>query len=71
MASWGKISSCNLGSRAVGVASPSQGAGNDLPSPVTISPRTTQSSCASMSGIKEARGKMHRIVLEKACIVGK
>ncbi|KAB1213179.1 hypothetical protein CJ030_MR5G021757 [Morella rubra] len=24
-----------------------------------------------MSGIKEARGKMHRIVLEKACIVGK
>ncbi|KAB1216030.1 hypothetical protein CJ030_MR4G022482 [Morella rubra] len=70
--SWGKCLRCNSGGRAIGAANPSQGASNDSPSPVeTISPRTTQSSCASTSGIKQVRGKMRRIALEKARITGK
>ncbi|KAB1219224.1 hypothetical protein CJ030_MR3G001293 [Morella rubra] len=62
---------CNSGNRAVGAESPSQGADNDLPSPVTVSPRTTQSSSASTSGIKQVQDKTRGIALEKAHIAGK
>ncbi|KAB1219663.1 hypothetical protein CJ030_MR3G011070 [Morella rubra] len=41
---------------------------NELPSPTTASPLGTQSSCASMSGIKYGRGSAHGIALLKTRI---